>query len=332
MAGTRLSLDSLAAAAAVCLFVGTFLPPPGNGQNLSSAPSSTVSHFLPSHGEAGNFSSWTTTPVAATTTVDGNITLTSNASNSNLPEPLAPTTVGSSTTVRPQNTTSVVNGSIDILPTPTANQVEGTHNSLDDANPINTTSMVSSSTNFTATETSQSEAQGSTIVPQSQSSTFSTLEPTEKRPESIPVTDHGAITEENVTVSTSAPDATSGEVLVLNASSTVTLTPGFVSNTLTAHRVTPVETEQPVNHVQKSSVADVGDDNEDLPSMSEASAVGEDPLVIAVIFIFTVTVGILALMGFLRYRQHSSRLQFRRLQDLPMDDMMEDTPLSLYSY
>lgn len=56
----------------------------------------------------------------------------------------------------------------------------------------------------------------------------------------------------------------------------------------------------------------------DLPSIPVASPIGKDPLVIAVIVIFVVTVGILSLLGFLRYRQHSSRLRFRRLQDLPM--------------
>ncbi|XP_032074595.1 uncharacterized protein LOC116509536 isoform X3 [Thamnophis elegans] len=69
-----------------------------------------------------------------------------------------------------------------------------------------------------------------------------------------------------------------------------------------------------------------------LPSRPVVSPIGNDPLVIAVIVIFVVTVGILTFLGFLRYRQRSNRLRFRRLQDLPMDDMMEDTPLSLYSY
>ncbi|KAJ7332807.1 hypothetical protein JRQ81_014987 [Phrynocephalus forsythii] len=327
MAGTRRSPFSLATVA--CLLAGALLPPaPGDGQNLSSIPSSTVSSsFVPPHSEAGNLSSWTTAP--SVTTVDGNITVTSNASDLSLPEPLTPTTVGSLNTTKPQSTAGVISSSADILshPTPTANLVEeGNQNGLGDANPINTTSLVSSSTNFTATETSWSEAAGSTIVPQPPSSTSSILGPTKDRTESTPWTDHEAITEARVRVSTSASDATSGEV-ILNASSIVTLTPGFISTTLKA-----VETGHPINHVQESSAADMGNGDEDLPSMSEARAVGEDPLVIAVIFIFTVTVGILALMGFLRYRQHSSRLQFRRLQDLPMDDMMEDTPLSLYSY
>ncbi|KAM4655213.1 uncharacterized protein AAGF69_010168 isoform 1-T1 [Amazona ochrocephala] len=70
----------------------------------------------------------------------------------------------------------------------------------------------------------------------------------------------------------------------------------------------------------------------ELPSSPSADTTKADPLVITVTSVFIVMVGILGLVGFLRYRQHNSRMEFRRLQDLPMDDMMEDTPLSLYSY
>lgn len=41
-------------------------------------------------------------------------------------------------------------------------------------------------------------------------------------------------------------------------------------------------------------------------------------MVITVISVFIVMVGILGLVGFLRYRQHNNRMEFRRLQDLPM--------------
>lgn len=75
---------------------------------------------------------------------------------------------------------------------------------------------------------------------------------------------------------------------------------------------------------------DVGDDEN--PGLPSSPAMRADPLVITVISVFIVMVGILGLVGFLRYRQHNNRMEFRRLQDLPMDDMMEDTPLSLYSY
>ncbi|KAH0618678.1 hypothetical protein JD844_018087 [Phrynosoma platyrhinos] len=306
----------------------------GEGQNLSSVPPSSVSRFILPHSEAGNHSSWTNGPTV-TSAEDSNITVTShvNASSSAPLEPLVPTTLSSLNTRTSQSTDQVTNISSGIpsLPTPTSKLVEANQSILNDTKAINSTSWDTSSSNFTATATSQSEMQGPTAAPQVPSSTFSTLGPTKRRQEITPVRDHEAITDENSIKPTSASTATDGRVLSV-PSSTITLTPGGGSSTLITYSVTPVETEQPAKHVQKTAITDIGDDGEDLPSVLEPTPIGEDPLVIAVIFIFTVTVGIVALMGFLRYRQHSGRLQFRRLQDLPMDDMMEDTPLSLYSY
>ncbi|XP_008107738.2 mucin-2 isoform X2 [Anolis carolinensis] len=310
-------------AALWCLFAGNLLPMPGYGQNLASVPSSS---------DTGNLSSWTNGSIA-TSTEDSNITVTShfNVSSSTPPELLALTTLGFLNTTTTQSTDRVTNSSngIPSLPNPTTKLVEANQSVLNDTKAINFTSWETSSPNSTVTETSQSEMQGPT-APQPQSSTLSTLEPMKRRQETTPVTDHEAITEESIIKSTSAPTAADGRVLGVS-SSTIT-TSGVVSSTLLDHNVKPVKTEQPANHVQKAAVAEMGGDGEDLPNMLETTSIREDPLMIAVIFIFTIIVGIVALMGFLRYRQHSGRLQFRRLQDLPMDDMMEDTPLSLYSY
>ncbi|XP_034979718.2 mucin-2 [Zootoca vivipara] len=330
--------SSYSFSAVCCLLAGTFLPLPGDGQNLSSIQSGSVSHFVLPHTEAGGLGNWTIPPTAIS--VDSNATLASqlNVSSSVPLEPLAPTEHSSlSTTAKLQNTTHVANSSADIhlLPAATANLVEVNQTRLNDSEPISTTVLVISSTNVMATEPSQpKEVQGPTSPSQPKASTLITSGPTERRPETMSVANHDAITEGSSAEYTLAPNTTDtdGRVLTASASSTTMLTPGIVSSTLTSPRVPPVETEQTVNHVQKkTSTTDVGD-GEDLPSIPEASPIGEDPLVIAVIFIFIVTVGILALMGFLRYRQRSGQLQFRRLQDLPMDDMMEDTPLSLYSY
>ncbi|XP_042318782.1 transcription initiation factor TFIID subunit 12-like isoform X2 [Sceloporus undulatus] len=306
----------------------------GEGQNLSSVPPSSVSHFTLPHNEVGNHSSWTNGPTVINAE-DSNITVTShdNTSSSAPPERLVPTTLSSLNTRTSQSTDRVTNISSGIpsLPTPTSKLVETNQSILNDTKSANITSWDTSSLNFTATVVSQSEMQGPTAAPQVASSTISTLRPTTRRQEITPVRDHEAITDENTIKSTSASTAADRRVLT-DPTTTITLTPGSGSSTRITHSVTSVETEQPVKHVQKAAVSDMGDDGEDLPSVLEPAPVGEDPLVIAVIFIFTVTVGIVALMGFLRYRQHSGRLQFRRLQDLPMDDMMEDTPLSLYSY
>lgn len=95
---------------------------------------------------------------------------------------------------------------------------------------------------------------------------------------------------------------------------------------------TSVNKVAPAEGKQEPSVLDVGDDGKDVPGVTNRVFSNTDPLVVAVISVFIVMIGILGLVGFLRYRQRNNRTEFRRLQDLPMDDMMEDTPLSLYSY
>ncbi|XP_071010360.1 putative uncharacterized protein DDB_G0290521 isoform X2 [Oncorhynchus clarkii lewisi] len=57
-----------------------------------------------------------------------------------------------------------------------------------------------------------------------------------------------------------------------------------------------------------------------------------DPLLAGLVSVFIVTAAIITLLLFIKLRRRDQRPEFRRLQDLPMDDMMEDTPLSMYSY
>ncbi|KAK6314038.1 hypothetical protein J4Q44_G00154970 [Coregonus suidteri] len=57
-----------------------------------------------------------------------------------------------------------------------------------------------------------------------------------------------------------------------------------------------------------------------------------DPLLAGLVSAFIVTAAIITLLLFIKLRRRDQRPEFRRLQDLPMDDMMEDTPLSMYSY
>lgn len=57
-----------------------------------------------------------------------------------------------------------------------------------------------------------------------------------------------------------------------------------------------------------------------------------DPLLAGLVSAFIIAAVIITLLLFLKLRRRDSRPEFRRLQDLPMDDMMEDTPLSMYSY
>ncbi|KAM6948702.1 uncharacterized protein FYW47_016655 [Aplochiton taeniatus] len=57
-----------------------------------------------------------------------------------------------------------------------------------------------------------------------------------------------------------------------------------------------------------------------------------DPLLAGLVSVFIVTTGIISVVLFLKFRQRIDHPEFHRLQDLPMDDLMEDTPLSRFSY
>ncbi|XP_077190069.1 uncharacterized protein LOC143835774 [Paroedura picta] len=321
MEETRRSLFSLAPVC--CLLAGALLPLPGDGQAQSSVPSSTESHFRVLLSETGNLSHPTT--ASAVTGMDGSDIVTSPLSdgNSSSPELPAPTTAGflSITTGLQTNTSQTVDNL-------TANSVEGNQSSY--ADPVTITSWNSSTIFVTRDPFQPKERQGITASPQPKSSTFSTLATTKRILETIPATHHEAFTEDSTAESTLPPSSTETDRHVLPL---VTLTSEAASSTFKPHRTTSVETKRLTDHLpEKTSGLHMEDYDENLPSIPTDGPIGGDPLVIAVIFIFIVTVGILALMGFLRYRQRNSRLQFRRLQDLPMDDMMEDTPLSLYSY
>lgn len=57
-----------------------------------------------------------------------------------------------------------------------------------------------------------------------------------------------------------------------------------------------------------------------------------DPLLAGLLSVFIVTTAVVFVVLFLKFRQQNSNPEFHRLQDLPMDDLMEDTPLSRYTY
>ncbi|XP_033959915.1 uncharacterized protein [Pseudochaenichthys georgianus] len=72
----------------------------------------------------------------------------------------------------------------------------------------------------------------------------------------------------------------------------------------------------------------VGD--EDLKRPRSSSPL--DPLLAGLLSVFIVTTAIVFVVLFLKFRHRTTHPEFHRLQDLPMDDLMEDTPLSRYSY
>ncbi|XP_052332640.1 mucin-6-like isoform X2 [Oncorhynchus keta] len=57
-----------------------------------------------------------------------------------------------------------------------------------------------------------------------------------------------------------------------------------------------------------------------------------DPVLTGLVSVFIVTTAVVSVILFLKFRQRTDHLDFHRLQDLPMDDLMEDTPLSRYTY
>ncbi|KAK7151215.1 hypothetical protein R3I93_012224 [Phoxinus phoxinus] len=77
-------------------------------------------------------------------------------------------------------------------------------------------------------------------------------------------------------------------------------------------------------HADTPSALNVGDDDN--------NKVSTDPLLAGLVSAFVVVAAIVSVLIFLKFRNTNDGPQFRRLQDLPMDDMLEDAPLSMYSY
>ncbi|CAJ1060057.1 proline-rich receptor-like protein kinase PERK8 isoform X1 [Xyrichtys novacula] len=57
-----------------------------------------------------------------------------------------------------------------------------------------------------------------------------------------------------------------------------------------------------------------------------------DPLLTGLVTAFTITAVFFSLLLFHRLRRRQRGSEFSRLQDVSMDDVMEDTPLSMYNY
>ncbi|XP_067330900.1 mucin-3A-like isoform X2 [Channa argus] len=83
-------------------------------------------------------------------------------------------------------------------------------------------------------------------------------------------------------------------------------------------------------HQELPPELNVGD--EDLKGPRYRSSSPLDPLLAGLLSVFIVTTAIVFIVLFLKFRQQTNQPEFHRLQDLPMDDLMEDTPLSRYTY
>ncbi|KAM9349960.1 uncharacterized protein ABDE67_009681 [Symphorus nematophorus] len=102
--------------------------------------------------------------------------------------------------------------------------------------------------------------------------------------------------------------------------------------TTTGHPPTSAPGRGPAGpaHQEVPSELNVGD--EDLKGPSHNSSSPLDPLLAGLLSVFIVTTAIVFVILFLKFRQRTNHPEFHRLQDLPMDDLMEDTPLSRYTY
>ncbi|XP_017311527.1 uncharacterized protein LOC108257901 isoform X2 [Ictalurus punctatus] len=117
---------------------------------------------------------------------------------------------------------------------------------------------------------------------------------------------------------------TTKDISAPTTTTTTTTTSSTTTTTIqtTEHSSTPVQAKALAG---TPSELNVGDN-------TEYSNTSMDPLLAGLVSVFVVTAAIVSLLIFLKFRHRNERPEFRRLQDLPMDDMMEDTPLSMYSY
>ncbi|XP_060773511.1 uncharacterized protein LOC132883645 [Neoarius graeffei] len=116
--------------------------------------------------------------------------------------------------------------------------------------------------------------------------------------------------------------STKGTSAPTTKTTTTTTTTTTITTQTTEFNSTPVLAKARVDTLPELNV---GDD-------TDYSGTSVDPLLAGLVSVFIVTAAIVSLLIFMKFRHRNERPEFRRLQDLPMDDMMEDTPLSMYSY
>ncbi|XP_013880538.1 uncharacterized protein LOC106529611 [Austrofundulus limnaeus] len=111
--------------------------------------------------------------------------------------------------------------------------------------------------------------------------------------------------------------------------SSTQLQPDFLLTASTHQSSAPGRTPAGPPHQDLPSELNVGD--EELKG-SRRSSSPLDPLLAALLSVFIVTTAVVFIVLFFKFRQRTNHPEFHRLQDLPMDDLMEDTPLSMYAH
>ncbi|XP_061593822.1 mucin-2-like [Cololabis saira] len=159
-------------------------------------------------------------------------------------------------------------------------------------------------------------------------SSTSTQTPEEQKPETS-----SATTATTTALSGSASSAGSSHTPTASQPSTITSQSSTIPLTSTeAHLKASTTSASPSGtsiqartHPGSPSQLNMGGDSAHGPTTL-------DPLLAGLVSAFILTAVVITLLLFLKLRRRNNRPEFRRLQDLPMDDMMEDTPLSMYSY
>ncbi|XP_026169215.1 mucin-13-like [Mastacembelus armatus] len=118
------------------------------------------------------------------------------------------------------------------------------------------------------------------------------------------------------TSSTAHASVTQPQSGSLTTAATLTSAPGWAPAGPTHHEV--------------PSELNVGDEDFKGPRYRSSSPL--DPLLAGLLSVFIATTAVVFVILFLKFRQRTNHPEFHRLQDLPMDDLMEDTPLSRYTY
>ncbi|XP_018532854.1 uncharacterized protein LOC108883828 [Lates calcarifer] len=100
----------------------------------------------------------------------------------------------------------------------------------------------------------------------------------------------------------------------------------------TDHPLTSAPGRGPAGPTHQEIPPELNVGDEDLKGPQYRSSSPLDPLLAGLLSVFIVTTAIVFVILFIKFRQRTNHPEFHRLQDLPMDDLMEDTPLSRYTY
>ncbi|XP_010738064.3 flocculation protein FLO11 [Larimichthys crocea] len=277
-----------------------------------------------------------------------------------------PSTNGSDTTPSSSVTSSLINSTsteeqkalpltpepkkandTDIVPPPKADNLTD-HSTTQPPIPASASHTPTSHIPVTAVAINATHPAHPAPVDATQSTTLSTnttshVEPT--LPHSTNQTTHPK-THSSTSVPTPEPATTTTTTISQDNSTSSTSSSHETLSSVSPTLTSPQKTSQPDEHAETSSTARQTSTTTPIPKIhdnpsplnvgGDTTMVHEspklDPLLAGLVSAFIITAVIITLLLFLKLRRRDNRPEFRRLQDLPMDDMEEDTPLSMYSY